>query len=41
METHEDPSQALSDGPNAYRLDRMKTFLTHLKKIHALAQERR
>ena len=40
METHEDPSQALSDGPNAYRLDRMKGFLTHLKKVHALAMER-
>lgn len=40
METHEDPSQALSDGPNAYRLDRMKGFLTHLKKVHALARER-
>ena len=40
METHEDPSQALSDGPNAYRLDRMKAFLTHLKKVHALAAER-
>ena len=40
METHEDPSKALSDGPNAYRLDRMKAFLTHLKKVHALAQER-
>ena len=41
METHEDPSQALSDGPNAYRLDRMRAFLTHLKKVHALVQERR
>ena len=40
METHEDPSKALSDGPNAYRLDRMKAFLTHLKKVHVLAQER-
>jgi len=40
METHEDPSRALSDGPNAYRLDRMKAFLTHLKKVHALASER-
>lgn len=40
METHEDPSRALSDGPNAYRLDRMKRFLTHLLKVHALAQER-
>ena len=41
METHEDPARALSDGPNAYRLDRMKGFLTHLKKVHALAAERR
>jgi 2-dehydro-3-deoxyphosphooctonate aldolase (KDO 8-P synthase) len=41
METHEDPSQALSDGPNAYRLDRMRAFLTHLKNVHALVQERR
>ncbi|MBP9945267.1 MAG: 3-deoxy-8-phosphooctulonate synthase [Vicinamibacteria bacterium] len=40
METHEDPSRALSDGPNAYRLDRMKRFLTHLLKVHALARER-
>ncbi|MEO8361179.1 MAG: 3-deoxy-8-phosphooctulonate synthase [Vicinamibacteria bacterium] len=40
METHNDPSKALSDGPNAYRLDRMKAFLTHLKKVHALALER-
>ena len=40
METHENPNQALSDGPNAYRLDRMKAFLTHLKRVHALAQER-
>jgi 2-dehydro-3-deoxyphosphooctonate aldolase (KDO 8-P synthase) len=40
METHEDPSRALSDGPNAYRLDRMKSFLVHLKKVHALASER-
>ncbi len=40
METHEDPGRALSDGPNAYRLDRMKAFLTHLKKVHALARER-
>jgi 2-dehydro-3-deoxyphosphooctonate aldolase (KDO 8-P synthase) len=40
METHEDPGKALSDGPNAYRLDRMKAFLTHLKKVHELASER-
>lgn len=41
METHEDPDQALSDGPNAYRLDRMKALLAHLKKVHTLAGERR
>lgn len=40
METHEDPSKALSDGPNAYRLDRMKGFLRHLKRVHALTRER-
>jgi 2-dehydro-3-deoxyphosphooctonate aldolase (KDO 8-P synthase) len=40
METHEDPSQALSDGPNAYRLDRMKSFLAHLTRVHALASDR-
>jgi len=40
METHENPARALSDGPNAYRLDGMKRFLIHLKKIHALAAER-
>ncbi len=40
METHENPDKALSDGPNAYRLDRMKRFLTHLQKVHALASER-
>jgi 2-dehydro-3-deoxyphosphooctonate aldolase (KDO 8-P synthase) len=37
METHEDPSRALSDGPNAYRLDGMKAFLKKLQAIHALA----
>lgn len=40
METHEDPEHALSDGPNAYRLDRMKGFLAHLQKVHALTSAR-
>ena len=33
METHPDPAKALSDGPNAWPLDRMKTLLTSLKAI--------
>lgn len=33
METHPDPANALSDGPNAWPLDKMKVLLTHLKMI--------
>ncbi len=33
METHPDPAKALSDGPNAWPLDRMKTLLESLKAI--------
>lgn len=33
METHPDPDNALSDGPNMWRLDRMKALLTDLKAI--------
>jgi len=33
METHPDPDQALSDGPNALPLDKMKSLLTVLKQI--------
>ncbi len=33
METHPDPSQALSDGPNAWPLDRMEPLLTTLKQL--------
>jgi 2-dehydro-3-deoxyphosphooctonate aldolase (KDO 8-P synthase) len=33
METHPDPANALSDGPNAWPLDKMKALLTHLKMI--------
>ncbi len=33
METHPDPSKALSDGPNAWPLDQMKALLTLLKEI--------
>jgi 2-dehydro-3-deoxyphosphooctonate aldolase (KDO 8-P synthase) len=33
METHPDPEQALSDGPNAWPLDRMESLLTTLVEI--------
>jgi 2-dehydro-3-deoxyphosphooctonate aldolase (KDO 8-P synthase) len=33
METHPDPSKALSDGPNAWPLSRMEPLLTTLKEL--------
>jgi 2-dehydro-3-deoxyphosphooctonate aldolase (KDO 8-P synthase) len=33
METHPDPAKALSDGPNAWPLDRMKPLLTTLAEL--------
>jgi 2-dehydro-3-deoxyphosphooctonate aldolase (KDO 8-P synthase) len=33
METHPDPAQALSDGPNAWPLDRMAPLLATLKEL--------
>ncbi|MBN2369519.1 MAG: 3-deoxy-8-phosphooctulonate synthase [Vicinamibacteria bacterium] len=38
MEVHDHPERALSDGPNAYRLGRLKPFLSRLQKIHAAAR---
>ncbi len=35
METHPDPDKALSDGPNAWPLDRMRALLTMLKALDA------
>jgi 2-dehydro-3-deoxyphosphooctonate aldolase (KDO 8-P synthase) len=35
METHPDPAKALSDGPNAWPLDRMEALLATLKAIDA------
>ncbi|MFI5184253.1 MAG: 3-deoxy-8-phosphooctulonate synthase [Vicinamibacteria bacterium] len=35
MEVHENPARALSDGPNAYRLGRLKALLTRLLSVHA------
>ena len=33
METHPDPAKALSDGPNAWPLDRMRSLLETLKEL--------
>jgi 2-dehydro-3-deoxyphosphooctonate aldolase (KDO 8-P synthase) len=40
METHPDPAKALSDGPNAWPLARMKELLETLKEIDALVKQR-
>lgn len=39
METHPDPDKALSDGPNSWPLDKMKSLLTGLKAMDAVAKE--
>ena len=40
METHPDPERALSDGPNAWPLDRMQPLLEALRDIDALVKRR-
>jgi 2-dehydro-3-deoxyphosphooctonate aldolase (KDO 8-P synthase) len=40
METHPDPARALSDGPNAWPLGRMRELLETLKEIDALVKRR-
>ena len=40
METHPDPAKALSDGPNAWPLGRMKELLSLLKDLDALVKKR-
>jgi 2-dehydro-3-deoxyphosphooctonate aldolase (KDO 8-P synthase) len=40
METHPEPAKALSDGPNAWPLDRMRSLLVVLKEIDAAAKSR-
>jgi 2-dehydro-3-deoxyphosphooctonate aldolase (KDO 8-P synthase) len=40
METHPDPARALSDGPNAWPLDRMEPLLTTLKQLDQAAKSR-
>jgi 2-dehydro-3-deoxyphosphooctonate aldolase (KDO 8-P synthase) len=40
METHPDPTQALSDGPNAWPLGRMRELLTTLSELDATVKRR-
>jgi 2-dehydro-3-deoxyphosphooctonate aldolase (KDO 8-P synthase) len=40
METHPNPDKALSDGPNAWPLDRMKDLLETLKALDELVKRR-
>lgn len=39
METHPDPDNAKSDGPNMVKLDEMKGLLEKLKKVYQAVQE--
>src|SRR3990167_7719975 len=40
METHPDPEQALSDGPNAWPLPALRQLLEQLKELDALVKQR-
>src|SRR5512144_760617 len=40
METHPDPAHALSDGPNAWPLDRMRSLLEVLKELDTAVKRR-
>ena len=40
METHPDPARALSDGPNAWPLGRMRELLTTLAELDAIVKRR-
>jgi 2-dehydro-3-deoxyphosphooctonate aldolase (KDO 8-P synthase) len=40
METHPDPAKALSDGPNAWPLELMKSLLATLQELDALVKRR-
>ena len=39
METHPDPAKALSDGPNAVPLGRMKELLTTLVELDRIVKK--
>jgi 2-dehydro-3-deoxyphosphooctonate aldolase (KDO 8-P synthase) len=38
METHPDPDNALSDGPNAWPMDQIEDLLTTLKDLDAVSK---
>jgi 2-dehydro-3-deoxyphosphooctonate aldolase (KDO 8-P synthase) len=38
METHPDPENALSDGPNSWPLDRMETLLATLMELDGVVK---
>ena len=40
METHPDPAKALSDGPNAWPLDRMQSLLATLQELDAAVKRK-
>ncbi len=40
METHPNPDKALSDGPNAWPLDRMESLLTTLKELDRIVKSK-
>jgi 2-dehydro-3-deoxyphosphooctonate aldolase (KDO 8-P synthase) len=40
METHPDPEHALSDGPNAWPLDRIERLLETLRALDATVKAR-
>jgi 2-dehydro-3-deoxyphosphooctonate aldolase (KDO 8-P synthase) len=40
METHPDPAKALSDGPNAWPLDRMRPLLEVLQELDTAVKKR-
>ena len=40
METHPDPAKALSDGPNAWPLDRMRSLLEVMQEMDAAVKQR-
>jgi 2-dehydro-3-deoxyphosphooctonate aldolase (KDO 8-P synthase) len=40
METHPDPEKALSDGPNAWPLDRMESLLATLKELDRIVKSK-
>jgi 2-dehydro-3-deoxyphosphooctonate aldolase (KDO 8-P synthase) len=39
MEVHDNPSAALSDGPNSLPLERLAPLLEKLQAIHALVKD--